>query len=136
MVKASQKHRVALENKSLQCQINANRFIAELAAIAFSDIRDVLDSDGRTRPLDKIPPHISRAIASYKVRLRIQTRVGRDRRKVTEIVESISVRFHSKIQALYALGCYLGMFRERPAAILERTPVAIQLACKKVGRSR
>jgi hypothetical protein len=126
----------ALADESCDCRMRANRVIAELSAIAFSDISKVFDSKGRTLPLDKIPPNTRRAIASYKVRLRTRTRTDPNGKKVRESFEMISVRLHSKLPALHALGRYLGMFRERPAPTLERTPVALQLATQKAGRSR
>jgi len=84
--------------------------IAALAEIAFSDIREVFGSDGRILPLAEIPPHTRRAIAEYKVRRRTRTRTALNGEKVTETVEVVSVRLHSKLAALAALGRYLGAF--------------------------
>lgn len=111
--------RIIVENKARRVRLNSNRVIAELAAIAFSDITKVFDSNGHTLPLEKIPHHTRRAIASFNVRRRTHTRIGPNGKKVRESVELVSVRLHSKLPALYALGRYLGMFRERPAPILE-----------------
>jgi phage terminase small subunit len=132
----SESPRAALSGKACDCRMNFNRVIAELAAIAFSDIRAVFDSNGHTLPLSEIPPRTRRAIASYKVRLRTYTHIGRDGKKVTETAESVSVSFYSRIPALDALGRYLGMFRERPAPNLELTLFTFEMPSKKTGRSR
>jgi hypothetical protein len=70
----------------------------------------VFDSDGRILPFEEIPAHTRRAIAKYRVRRRTRTRTNTSGEEVTETVESVSVRFHSKIAALTALGRYIGMW--------------------------
>jgi hypothetical protein len=110
--------------------VNAERVLEELAASAFSDIRDVFGTDGRILPLAEIPPQARRAIASYSVRQRTRTRIGPRGKKVVESVEVVAVRLHSKVGALAALVRYLGMFRQRlPSGLgmrLDRpSPIAV-----------
>jgi hypothetical protein len=103
----------AFADEIAQHSRKANQVLAALAEIAFADISEAFDSEGRILPFDEIPIHTRRAIADYKVRCRTRTRTKRNGEKVIETVESVSIRFHSKLAALAALGRYLGMF-EKP----------------------
>jgi hypothetical protein len=76
--------------------------LVELTRIAFADIRDVFDRHGAVIPFAGLPPGIRSAIAEYRVR---RSRNGTCK---------VSVRLHSKLPALTALGRHLGIFGGRP----------------------
>lgn len=73
------------------------RVLAELEAIGFADLRDVLDDDGQLRPLPELPERVSKAVESVT---EAHGPKGRTRR---------TVRLHSKLQALGLLMDHLGM---------------------------
>ena len=77
--------------------ITADRILEELARIAFADITDVVDSDGKM--LDEIERVDSAAIMSVRV-------------KRGDDYTEREVRMYDKTRALELLGKRLGMFRE------------------------
>lgn len=81
--------------------VTQERVIAELAAVAFANIGDMLDENGSVKPLARMPLHASAAIASFdEADVVAKGRaVGKRRR----------VRLHDKLAALTLLARYLGM---------------------------
>jgi hypothetical protein len=75
--------------------------LEELTRIAFADIGDAFDRHGAVIPLADLSPGIRSAIAEYRVR---RSRNG---------TYTVSVRLHSKLPALTALGRHLGIFGTR-----------------------
>jgi phage terminase small subunit len=94
-----------------KAEIKAERVLAELAALAFSDLGQVLDFAGNElqlrRPGD-IPESARRALASVKVR-RVFEGAGED--KVP--VDLIEFKLWDKRAALVDLGKHLGLWKER-----------------------
>lgn len=81
--------------------ITQKRVIAEIAAIAFANIGDMLDENGAVKPLARMPLRTSAAIASFdEADVVAKGRaVGKRRR----------VRLHDKLAALTLLARHLGM---------------------------
>jgi phage terminase small subunit len=88
--------------------VEAERVLAELAAVAFSDVGEVIDlaSFGLRK---RISPAARRAIASIKVRTDT-----RKHAKGTTVRQTVEVRFHSKAEALEKIARHLGLFDELP----------------------
>jgi len=85
-----------MEDRKQRTDIDADRVLSELAAVAFSNITDLLtwDADCITfRMPDDIPPDAVRAVAAMK-----NDRWG------------ITVKLHNKLSALKLLGDHLGLF--------------------------
>lgn len=87
-----------------RCRVAADRVIRELAAVAFADIGDVLDEDGRLLPWSEIPPPARRAIARITVR------------RCRDGSETVTVVMRPKLAALDKLARHLGLYRKAPAA--------------------
>ncbi len=88
------------EKRRADARVRADRVIAELADIAFSDIRDYADFDDRgvrLKPSHSISADAARAIAE------IRSQPG-------EKGPRIVVKLHDKRQALVALARHLGLF--------------------------
>ena len=90
--------RSARQTNAMALRVATNRVLVELAQIAFADIGDVFDEHGAVIPFADLPPGIRSAIAEYCVHH------GRNE------TYSVTVRLHSKLPALAALGRHLGMF--------------------------
>lgn len=106
--------------------VEAERVLAELAAVAFSDVGEVIDLASfclRAR----ISPAARRSIASLKVR----TDTRKHAKGVT-VRQTVEVRFHSKAEALEKIARHLGLFRELPPLemILALLPPALAAAVR------
>ena len=101
-------------------RISADRVLRELAAIAFSDIGDLFDSDGRPIPVHQLDPATRRAIAAVST--------GRVNDPAGVVSEKFHVRFWDKLRALELLARHLGL--DRPltplAALLEALPARLR----------
>ena len=93
----------AHQTRAVGLRVATDRVLVELIRMAFADIGDVFDEHGAVILLAELPPGIRSAIAEYRVR---RYRNG---------TYTVSVRLHSKLPALTALGRYLGIFGCRPA---------------------
>jgi phage terminase small subunit len=88
----------AMKDRSQRTGIAADRVYRELAAVAFSDIRDIdFDVDGK---LDAVVPEAARAVAGYTVE-RTDTR---DRPRIRN-----ALKLHDKLKALGMLMRHLGL---------------------------
>ncbi len=106
--------------QSRRTRISADRVLRELAAIAFSDIGDLFDSDGRPIPVHQLDPATRRAIAA------VSTASVNDPTGV--LSEKFHVRFWDKLRALELLARHLGLDRPLtpPAALLEALPARLR----------
>ena len=97
-------------------RISADRVLRELAAVAFSDIGDLFDSDGRPIPVHQLDPATRRAIAAVST--------GRVNDPAGVVSEKFHVRFWDKLRALELLARHLGLDRPPPplTAILNALP--------------
>lgn len=97
----------ALDARAERTQVSADQVIAELAAIAFSDLRDVATWGEDTLALidsADISDPAARALREV-VATTSQTEHGTTNR--------LHVKQHDKLKALELLGKHLGMFKER-----------------------
>lgn len=81
-----------------EAEVDAVRVLKEYAAVALSDLGDIIDFSGpdpRLRPANEIPEHARRAISSMKVR-RVLEGTGETAREV----EIIEFRLWPKLDAL------------------------------------
>ena len=97
-------------------RLDADRLLRELAAVAFSDIGDLFDADGRPLPTHLIDPVTRGTIASLTV-TRTVSASG-------DVTETFRVRFWDKLRALELLARHLGYGRPRPPleAVLAALP--------------
>jgi phage terminase small subunit len=99
-------------------RLSADRVLRELARVAFADVGELFDPDGRLREPHRVPLETRRALASVKVtRERVTRRVTRDgETTTTETVHEsvVEYRFASKMDALGRLCDCLGLSASLP----------------------
>lgn len=98
----------AQAQRAQRCEVSVDRVLRELAAVAFSDLGQLIDfgADGfRFRAADQVPEAARRALSSIKVRRDL----GSDTRPPSECVE---LKLWDKVSALEKLGKHLGLFQE------------------------
>lgn len=87
----------------------------ELAAIAFTHVRQVIAWDGdtvRLTPSEQLPPYVSAAVQSVKVKSRVYVDVVEG--NPTRVNETeIEVRMHDKLKALESLRKEFALYRQR-----------------------
>ena len=106
--------------------IDPDRWMREVAAIAYQDIRELFDDEGNLLPMKDWPEHVSAAVASVEVMKR--NLVAGDGKQ--DIV--LSPRPWSKEKALEMLGKFHGKLKER----MEHSGDAALLAALDAGRQR
>lgn len=98
----------AKRHRSIVTGVTAERVLEEVAALAFSDVGDLLDLSGPTpklKPVNEIPAAARRAIASLKVRTDPS-----DPEKKAQIIE---YKLWDKPSALTQAGKHVGLFAEK-----------------------
>jgi len=117
--------RAAEEKIAAKALVTEEQIILELLAVAFNDIGDAFDADGKLLPLQRLreltadevdlqdakrmPEKIRRAIASVEVDELFEGS-GEDR---AQVGFTRKVKFVDKLRALELLGKHLGMFVEK-----------------------
>jgi hypothetical protein len=86
-----------------------------LGAVAFSDIGELFDADGKLLPLPRLPPHVRAAISSVKVR------------RTPEKDEIVEVRLWDKVGALTVMARHLGLFERNNVEQQSDIRVTIEL---------
>lgn len=90
-------------------EITAERVLAELARIGFSDPRELFDADGQMKPIQDLPDDTARCIASVEV-TRETTRRNGDK---TETETVTKIKHWDKNRALELLAKNLGLLKDR-----------------------
>lgn len=102
----------AQSKRLAKLDISAERVLAELARIGFSDVRSWFDMDGRLKPLNELGDDAARMIASVEV-LREKTRKVGNGNGYTVEEAVIKVRAWDKVRALELLAKNLGLLKDR-----------------------
>lgn len=102
----------ARKARQARTRVRADKVIRELARIAFSDIFDLFDADGRLRAARDIPIETRKALASVKVRKEKTTTRGSGETTITEKECEVEYKFWSKLDALGKLCNHLGLTTE------------------------
>jgi len=84
-------------------EVKKERVLAELAYIAFADIREMFTPDGNLKNFSELSPETAAAISSFEVRH-----------------GTTKVRFNSKIHSLDLLGRYLKLWEGAGANVSDR----------------
>ena len=102
-------------------RVTADRVLRELAAVAFSDIGDLFDHNGRPVPVHRLDPMARRAIAAVSI--------GRVDGPAGVVSERFHVRFWDKLRALELLARYVGLDRPPPplTAVLDALPEHVRV---------
>ena len=90
-----------------KAKVTAERVIAEIARIAFFDVKELYNDDGTLKEIAQLDSEITRAIHSTKNRIEKQ---GQDKEDWAEIKE---IRTHDKLKALELLGKTIALFTDK-----------------------
>ena len=95
-----------MAERSKRTGVNQDRIVQELARLAFCNITDVVDRDGKIR--DSATEDDLACIESMKVK---KTSIGNEENFSDS--EEREVKIYSKLKALELLGKHLGMWRDK-----------------------
>jgi phage terminase small subunit len=98
--------------KLAKLEITADRVLAELARVGFSDLRSVFDDHGHLRNIHTLSDDAAAALASIEVTKERTIRGGQED-SVREIVTR--VRFWDKVAALGILAKHFGLLKDLPS---------------------
>lgn len=90
----------AIKRRLRRMEITQERVVQELAALAFVDIADMFDEEGKIKNIKDVKEEVRKAIKSFES--------IRDEKKRTR-----RFAMHDKLKALELLGKYLGVFKEK-----------------------
>jgi hypothetical protein len=85
--------------------------LGELAALAFSNVQDFYNRDGKLVPLDQLPVYAAAAVKKVQSR-EITTPAGEDGKRTT-VAQVHELELHNKIAALRLVGAHVGLFAEQ-----------------------
>lgn len=98
----------AIKARAYSMGITANRVLEELAKLAFGDIRDIFDEDGKLINPKNLPGKVAARVASIKVNT--STIYDKEGNAVVEYV--VELKQHDKLVALDKLARHLGLYRD------------------------
>jgi len=88
----------------------ANKALGELAALAFSNVKDYYDRDGKLLPLDELPVYAAAAVKKVKSKEVKAFDLATGEEKV--VGHERELELHDKIAALRMIGQHEGLFAE------------------------
>ena len=97
----------AIDAQQQRTQVTADRVLQELARLAFFDISQAFDADGRLLPIRSMPEDLRRAIQGFEVET-LYAGTGRER---GEVGITSKFKMPDKGRALELLMKHLGMFK-------------------------
>jgi phage terminase small subunit len=112
-------------------QITRDRVLKEFARIAFADIREFYDENGRLKSVAELGEDAAAVLASVEVDELFAANLGGG---MIQVGETKKVKLHNKLAALEALGKHLGLFeadnkQKQPLAIVDLSGLsAVELA--------
>ncbi len=115
-----------------ETQKNYNDWLQELQRLAFFDIRQLVDEDGKVRSLHDLPDDVAVAVAGFEVET------------IGENIIKTKVKLATKLQALELFGKATGYYQEKletPMTALENTSTELlvamleELKARKVARA-
>lgn len=117
-------------------EITQERVLKEYARLAFSDLRQYYDEDGKLKHPRDMSHDSAAALASIEIYDDMMT-VGGERVKVGETKK---IKLHNKVQALQDLAKHLGLFevdnkQKQPQIDLDSLPDEVIKALLNAGRS-
>lgn len=106
--------RAAVANKQARldekAEITVDRVLAELASVAFSDVRVLFDDAGNLRPVQQLSDEAARALASVEVAREKTTRLGSAESGIKVEESVIKLKQWDKLRALEMIAKLRGMF--------------------------
>ncbi len=113
---------VVTRQKLAKVGVTAARVLEELQCVAFSDVRDLFDANGKMRPLHTLSPEQSAAIMSGEIIIKNAEAGDGHQDKV------LKVRYWDKLKALELLCRHLRLLEPegQPAVVLQQLVIRIQ----------
>lgn len=102
-------------------EVTAERVVAELASLAFSDIREIFTPEGALKPMTEWSPGAAAAVSSLEIEELFE---GRGDARVP-IGQSKKLKLWSKVDALQLLARHLGIVKERDPGPTQRAVLMI-----------
>ena len=106
--------------RARRLDISADAVLAELAKLAFVNVRDLFDDSGRLIPAHQLPVEVAAAVSSIKVKL--ERVPGGEPTDVEAVVET---KLWDKKGSLELLGKHLRLFDDRGGPGADETPEPI-----------
>ena len=100
-----------LDAVTVRYRPTADQVLSELAALAFSDSRELYDANGKLLPIHQLPARVTATIK--KVRSKEVTTTDPESGEEKVVGHLREVELHDKIRALNLLGQHEGMFVEK-----------------------
>lgn len=101
----------SLSNKQQQrTEITADRVIEEIAKVAFCDIKNLYNEDGRLKEPQELEDHVSATVSSFKNRREYQ---GKDEDGNAEYATIDEYKTYDKLKALELLGKRFAIFTDK-----------------------
>lgn len=100
------------EKQAAKLEVTAERVLAEIARVAFSDIRQCFTETGALKDVGELSDDAARTISSVDVR-RVERRGKRGEDDPPE--EIVKLKLWDKLRALEALAKHTGVLKEPPA---------------------
>lgn len=120
----------AMDERSQETKIDANKVLSEIGKLAFADIRKVFDSEGRLLPIHQLPDEIAASISSIEV---VTSRVPGG--EPADVEHTSKIKFWDKRGSLELLGKHLKLFTDKTELTgKDGGPVAITHIERKIVR--
>lgn len=98
----------AMDKRSKKAEITHEKVIAEIAKLAFADIRNIFDEYGNLLPVHMLPESISGSISSVEV---VTSKIPGG--EPTEVEHTARIKFWDKKGSLELLGRHLKLFTDK-----------------------
>ena len=98
----------AMDARSQEVKIDANKVLSEIGKLAFADIRKIFDGSGRLLPVHQLPDEIAASVSSIEV---VTSRVPGG--EPAEVEHTAKIKFWDKRGSLELLGRHLKLFTDK-----------------------
>lgn len=98
-----------MEKRASKIEVSAEKVLAEIAKIAFVDIRDLFTEDGDIKPVSEWNETLAASVAGLEIEALFEG-FGQDRQ---EIGKTKKIKMNDKLKALELLGRHLVLFKDK-----------------------
>jgi phage terminase small subunit len=102
---------LAMARRAQRLEVDQDRVVQALAAVAFGDPRTLFDESGALLPLDKLPDEAAALVAGMDI---VANLLDGGDKPVGRKEYVAKIRIADRLKALELLGKHLGMFSDRP----------------------
>lgn len=98
-----------MEKRASKIEVSAEKVLAEIAKIAFVDIRDLFTEDGDIKPVSEWNETLAASVAGLEIEALFEG-FGQDRQ---QIGKTKKIKMNDKLKALELLGRHLVLFKDK-----------------------